>query len=160
MIRTSLSIAALALLAACAGGSGAPERAAPAISGAPLALEEVSSRPLPAGRCSLILFSREAAAKRILVAFDTPGEAIVNIGGREQTLRRTAIAGDVLYGHAALSTYGAADGLAVSVAVSFEASPTREGAPTREATVTATRPSGESVVIPAVGVAACAPVER
>lgn len=145
----------LTLLAACASGAS-DAGDAPATAGA-LMLEEVSPRPLPDGRCSLILYSREPAARRILVAFDDPAEAVIRTGGREYTLRRQAMTGDVLHGHASQAVYGGSAGLSLAVALTFEPSPATDGAPIRDASVTVSRLSGESIIIPAVGIAACTP---
>lgn len=146
------------VLAGCSTGSGrGPERKG-AIDTAALALEDVAARPLPAGRCSLILFSRDTPARRVLVAYDTPAEAIIQTGGREIALDRRATAGDVAYGHASEASYGGAGGLSLTVRITFDSSPVRDGAPVREATVTLSR-DGETMIVPAVGVAACAPAD-
>lgn len=154
--RIALLLHCLVLTSACASGSGSETSRGSGPAGV-LALEEVAPRPLPDGRCSLILYSREPSPKRILVAFDTPAQAIIRTGGREYTLQRRQTSGDVRFGHASAAEYGGSAGLSVTVAVTFDASPSRDGAPVRDATITATQGAGDAVVTPAVGVVACTP---
>ncbi len=159
MTRTSFlpTVLLSMILAGCSTGSGGGEKQSASARGAVLALEEVAARPLPAGRCSLIMFSRETPARRIVVAYDNPAEAIVRTGGEELALQRRTAAGEVAYGHAAETSYTGTAGLSLTIRVTFDASPVRDGAPIRDATITLSRPSGETVVVPAVGVAACTP---
>jgi hypothetical protein len=154
MMRTLALLSAIAILAACAGGQPRAEtpEAAPARSG----LEELAPRDLPAGRCTLILFTREAASRRVLIAYDEPAVALVNLQGREVELARTDIAGDVQFGHATFASY-AADGVRATIDVAFDAARAADGAAVRSGSITLAEAGGSATVTPVVGVAACAP---
>lgn len=104
MIRNALVLALASLSVACAGGGGGSSgrvQAAPAPS-APLhdALSEVPQQRLRPGQCALVLWSKEQPPVRVLVAFNNPSLARVQIGKRTLDLPQVSRTGDSFYGFA------------------------------------------------------------
>jgi hypothetical protein len=159
-----IGLAACLTLGACVfGRDRAPAplaAAAPAgltiASDGELAFEEVAARRLEPDQCPLVLWSRAAASQRIFIAFHDPAVAVVRVGGREVSLPRSAVAGAAAFGHHEVQTYGAAGGPQVVADVRFNMiEGQNDGAVIRSASVSLTSPTGETLIVPAVGLVSC-----
>jgi hypothetical protein len=142
------------LLAAC--GSAAP-KPPPQATPSPELLQELPPRRVHPEQCSLVLLTRAEPARRIVLALDNPAVALVQTGGRVLELPRVATSGEARLGHAERQVYRSADG-ELAADIRFAPAPGEQaGYAIRSASVSFTPPSGDNVIVPAVGVLACGP---
>lgn len=154
----NLSAAALtaAVLAGCAAGPSnvaPPQAAAGALALIPL--EELPPQHLAKDQCALFLWSRGAAARRIVMALNEPPVARIRVGGRTFDLPRTDWDGASAFGHFAHQTF-AAD--RVNLTLDLDLGDRREllgGAVVPTGTLDYRDPAGWSAVIPVGGLIAC-----
>lgn len=151
-----LSAAALTavVLAGCAASpSNLASALAAAGAGASIPLEELPPQHLAKGQCALFLWSRGAAARRVVMALNEPPMARIRVAGRTLDLARTDWDGRSSFGHFAHQTF-AADG----VTLTLDLGDRRElqgGAVVTSGVLDYRDPAGWSIVLPVGGVIAC-----
>ena len=155
LARTLLTTCAM-MLVACSHAPTVSRAPDAAIVAAPeQSLAELPTQQLGTGQCALVLWSRDTAPIRLVVALDEPAIARVRPNGRTVELRRVEQSGPSLHGQFSQQQYQG-DGL--SLAISFAADDARQlagGAVVPSALVKIADARGWTSVIPAVGLIAC-----
>ena len=143
-----------ALLAACAGTPQSDARSS-RLDMPPLSLEETPPQAARPGACHLVLWTRNEPSRRILVAWSTPQEAVVQVRGQVLMLPLSASSGATILGHAERQVWSSRQGEVVAE-VRFELLPgSSDTSAIRSAVVSFTDTEGETVVTPAIGLASC-----
>lgn len=122
---------------------------------ADITLDEMEPVELPAGRCGLFLWSRQAQPQLVFVAFSNPTEARARTNGRNRYLRRVAFGKELVYGHFERQTF--ADGpLTFDVEVEFDGQrELRNGAVVKQGVIRARDARQWETVTPVGGMVAC-----
>lgn len=148
----SRGIAALGISVACLVAPAAAQSGG-------LVFEEVGPQRLEREQCGLFLWTLGERPELILVAFDNPTGAAVQLEGRERYLSRTQFGGERVAGVFERQTFEGA-GLQVRVEVTFDPSrPVRDGAMVQQGSITATDRDGWETVIPVGGLSGCQRLE-
>lgn len=120
-----------------------------------LVFEELAAQRLEREQCGLFLWTLSERPQLILVAFDNPTGAAVQLEGRERYLGRTQFSGERVSGIFERQVFEGA-GLSIQVEVTFDASrPVRDGALVQQGFITATDRDGWQTVVPVGGLSAC-----
>jgi hypothetical protein len=120
-----------------------------------LVFEELGAQSLEREQCGLFLWTLSERPQLILVAFDNPTGAAVQLEGRERYLGRTQFGGERVSGIFERQVFEGA-GLEVQVEVAFDPGrPVRDGAMVQAGSITATDRNGWQTVIPVGGLSAC-----
>lgn len=120
-----------------------------------LIFQELAPQRLEREQCGLFLWTVSERPELILVAFDNPTGAAIQVEGRERFLSRTQFGGERVSGVFERQTFEGA-GLRVRVEVQFDPNrPVRDGAMVREGSITATDRDGWQTVIPVGGLSGC-----
>ena len=117
--------------------------------------EALAPQNLPDGTCGLFLWAKQEEPMFLLMAFDSPAEARVNIDGRERRLRRTDHSGPASFGHFESQTFS--DGrLTFSVSLHIDPDrPLQGGAIIDSGALRLTNAEGWETVSPVGGMIAC-----
>jgi hypothetical protein len=75
--------------------------------GAGVRLDALPAQKMTPGRCALFLWSKSERPVFILFATESPAEALVRIGGRNQQLARKGSSGERILGHFENQTFAA-----------------------------------------------------
>lgn len=120
-----------------------------------LIFQELAPQRLEREQCGLFLWTVSERPELILVAFDNPTGAAIQVEGRERFLSRTQFGGERVAGVFERQTFEGA-GLRVRVEVAFDPNrPVRDGAMVREGSIIATDREGWQTVIPVGGLSGC-----
>jgi hypothetical protein len=153
----ALALVALAAFVtqACAGGASRVERQAELRARAS-ALGEVKARNLRSDQCTMVLMTRSEPSTRVLLAFDRPAQAVARVGEDEARFVRVSFSGQASFGHAETQVWRSDRGEEIQAEVRFEAVPSDpSGAIIRSGSLGFTSRSGETLVIPVVGLVSC-----
>lgn len=153
-----LTLTAAVALTACANTSPSSGGAAPGgveVSGRTV-LQTLPPPDVRPAQCPLILYSRAEEDRLIFVSLDYPQVAIVQIDGKTHEFPRTSVSGETSHRHYEQETYTSADGAVLALNARFsEVANDNTGVAIRSASIAYTSPEGETVVVPAVGLASC-----
>lgn len=155
-----LGLAAGLSLAACAGGAptaseGPSSPAATQTVG--VQLMELPPQRLTSGQCALALWSRTTKPERVLMAFNEPAVARIQVQGRTMDVPLVSREGRQSFGHFPVQVY-ANERLTLTVRVNFE--PRDQligGAVARNGAIEIVDAQGWSAAIPVGGIVACEP---
>ncbi len=150
------ALALVALTAPVALAQRGRAQSAGTIEAGQLRFEGIGPQNLTPGMCGLFLWAR-ASLNPVLIAaaFDTTGEMVMRINGRERRLQRTAFEGANQFGHFAKTTYEDRNAH-IELEVSFDTSrPIQDGAMVERAVLRVRDDEDWESVIPVGGMAAC-----
>lgn len=82
-------------------------------------LQELPTQKLAPGQCALVLWTRDAPARRVFMALTQPSVAKLQSAGRTVDLARTDTQGEAVYGHFPQQTFAGA-GWEVRATVTFD----------------------------------------
>jgi hypothetical protein len=153
----ALALVALAAFAtqACAGGASKAERQAQRQAQAS-ALGEVKARTLRNDQCTMVLMTRSEPSTRVLLAFDRSAQAVARVGEDEARFERVSFSGLAAFGHAETQVWRSDRGEKITAEVRFETVPSDpSGAVIRSGSLGFTSRTGETLVIPVVGLVSC-----
>jgi hypothetical protein len=140
---------------ACAGGAPNTERQVPRQAQAS-ALGEVKARTLRNDQCTMVLMTRSEPSTRVLLAFDRPAQAVARVGEYEARFERVSFSGLAAFGHAETQVWRSDSGEEIKTEVRFDAVPSDpSGAVIRSGSLGFTSRTGETLVIPVVGLVSC-----
>ncbi len=154
-LRYALVLLAVLAAQACA----APKTAGPQSQAA--VLGEVKARALRNDQCTMVLMTRSQPSTRILLATDRPAHAVARVGQDEARFVRVSFDGLAAFGHAETQVWRSDREEEIKVEARFETVPSDPtGAVIRSGSLGFTSRTGETLVIPVVGLVSCGPNAR
>jgi hypothetical protein len=154
-----LRSACLAIAVLCAPGAAVAQSNGDRVDVGDFQLDGLPSQELSVGHCGLFLWSKSERPVFIVFASEQPAQATVRLNGKIRALKRTATAGEMVFGQFETQTF-AGNGVTFQIDLTFDhAKPIQDGAVIKSGVLRSRNKQGFETLVPVGGMIGCKTAE-